>query len=71
MKQKEKKEKRDKKKTSYKLVVKKIIVGGKIRAGIEGALKGKLLMRADLPIDLEVEVAKQMEACLPSKVRVE
>jgi len=69
VKQKEKKEKKDKKKTSYKLVVKKIIVGGKIRAGIEGALKGKLLMRADLPIDLEVEVAKQMEACLPSKRR--
>ena len=67
----EKMEKKEKKKISYKLVVKKIIVGGKIKAGIEGALKGKFLMRADLPIDLEIEVAKQIEATLPTKVGLE
>ena len=52
-------------------MVKKIIVGARIKAGIEGAMRGQLLMRADLPIDLEVEVAKQIEACLPTKVGLE
>jgi hypothetical protein len=33
----------------------------------QGALKGKILLRADLPIELQAITAKQLEWCLPSR----
>ena len=54
---------------TFRSVVRRIIVGRSIRAGIEGSMKAKLLQKADLPPDLELEVAQQIECSLPTKRR--
>ena len=42
------------------------MMGRSIKAGIEGSMKAKLLSKADLPRDLELEVAKQIECSMPN-----
>ena len=69
MEDKKSKGKKGKKKITFLSVVKKIIVGRSIRAGIEGSMRGKLLLKAELPMSLEFEVAKQIDASLPDKRR--
>ena len=59
--------KKRKRKITLQSVVRKILVGRSIRSGIEGAMRGRLLMKADLPRDLELEVAKHIECSLPAK----
>ena len=59
--------KKRKRKITLQSVVRKILVGRSIRSGIEGAMRGRLLMKADLPRELELEVAKQIECSLPAK----
>ena len=57
------------KKITFQSIVRRILVGRSIKAGIEGSMKGKLLMKADLPRDLELEVANQIECSLPARRR--
>ena len=46
-----------------------IVLSKAIKTGIEGILKGKMVVEADLPFPLEFEVARQTEATIPKKVR--
>ena len=46
-----------------------IVLSKAIKTGIEGILKGKIVVEADLPFPLEFEVARQTEATIPKKVR--
>ena len=46
-----------------------ILTGTTKTSFLQGSLKGKLLMRADLPGALEQEVAKQLDCILPAKPR--
>ena len=57
---------RRKRKITFYSVVRKIMMGRSIKAGIEGSMKAKLLSKADLPRDLELEVAKQIECSMPN-----
>ena len=56
-----------KKKVTFQSVVRRIVVGRSIKAGIEGSLKANILMNADLPQDLEHDVAMQIECSKPTK----
>lgn len=53
------------KKLTFQSVVRRIIVGRSLKSASEGSLRGKLLRKAELPVDLELEVAEQLECILP------
>ena len=52
-----------------KSVYQTIILSKAIKIGIEGIMKGKMVVEADLPFPLEFEVARQTEATIPKKVK--
>ena len=60
---------RSRKKISFRSVVKRILLGRSIKSSVDGSMKSKLLMKADLPRDLEAEVAKLMECEVPKRGR--
>ena len=64
-----KRDKRERKKITFKSVFQTIVLSKAIKTGIEGILKGKIVVEADLPFPLEFEVARQTEATIPKKVR--
>ena len=52
-----------------KSVYQTIVLSKAIKIGIEGIMKGKMVVEADLPFPLEFEVARQTEATIPKKVK--
>ena len=64
-----KRDKRERKKITFKSVFQTIVLSKAIKTGIEGIMKGRMVVEADLPFPLEFEVARQTEATIPKKVR--
>ena len=56
-----------KNKVTFKTAVRRIILGRSIKVGVEGSLKANILMNADLPYDLEHDVALQIDCSKPPK----
>jgi hypothetical protein len=60
---------KDRKKITFKSVFQTIVLSKAIKSGLTGIMKGKMVIEADLPFQLEFEVARQTEATIPKKVR--